>query len=466
MDSLSPQRIEELKRIDREHIWHPYTQMSEYPGTWPQIMVERGEGVFVYDVEGKRYLDGYAQMWCNSWGHARPEIGEALKAQVDKIAHSSLFSATSVPAVELTEKMVEITKREFAHTGTEFPQVFFSDNGSTAIEVALKIAIQYHTNLGREGRNKLLCFSDAYHGDTAATMTLGGVDLFRKAYEPLTFDVVRSHYPMQANSFDPADPVETEAYRESIEQLEEIFEAQGKTLAAVVIEPGAQGAGGMRPLHQGFLKHLRKLCDQHNVLMIADEVLVGFGRAGDWFSSAADDVAPDLLCIAKALTAGYIPLALTLATSKVFDAFKGVRADFKHLFHGHTFTGNQLGCAVAMAAMELTEKLDLIGDVQAKQPHIVKRLREIGELEGVGRIRHKGMLMGIPVFDPSGQGDLGYGGTLGLDICTRALEKGVIIRPLGDVIVLMPILCSTRDELDILFDATRDAIREELAARS
>jgi len=460
----SPERLAHLEAIDRDHIWHPYTQMSEYPGALPQIIVERGEGVFVYDIHGKRYLDGYSQMWCNSLGHARKEINDAIKAQLDRIAHSTLFSASNRPSVELAERMVAITKREFAHTNTEFPHVFFSDNGSTAVEVALKIAIQYHTNLGREGRNHLLCFSDAYHGDTAATMTLGGVDLFRRAYAPLTFHVERTHYPMAANSFDPADPDETEAYRDAIEELEKMFEQRADSLAAVVIEPGAQGAGGMRPLHKGFLQHLRQLCDQHDVLLIADEVLVAFGRGGHWFSSAGDSVAPDLLCIAKALTAGYVPLALTLATGKVFDAFKGKREEFKHLFHGHTFTGNQVGCATALATMDVMEEIDLVGHVGAVQPHMVKRLRELAELDVVGRVRHRGMMMGIPLHDPSGSGDLGYGGTFGARVCKRALEKGVIIRPLGDIVVLMPISCSSIEELDLLFDATRDSIIEESRA--
>lgn len=451
------QSSEMLRQNDLAHVWHPYTQMAEYsPGDRSPI-IERGEGVYVYDIEGKRYLDGYSQMWCNVWGHANSEINAAISEQLDRIAHSSLFSASSVPTIELATKLVELCAREFPNTdsGNALSHVFFSDNGSTGVEVALKIALQYQANIGQTQRNRFLCFSDAYHGDTGTTMTLGGVEIFRKTYEALTFEVLRADYPMRSNSFDPPDSTEEATYQSALTNLRTLFEDHGKSLAGVVIEPACQGAGGIRPLFPGYLKALRELCDEHGVLLIADEILVAFGRCGSMFGSSLEDVTPDLLCLSKGLTAGYLPLATTLASSRIYDEFLGTREDFRHLLHGHTFTGNQVGCATALKSLEMVEKHGLIGQIRDQMPFIEERLKALHQTPEVSRIRHCGMMMGIEISTDDSEG---YTSHVGQSICAHALELGTIIRPLGNIIVLMPILASSREELAELFDTTEKAI--------
>ncbi|MCA8939268.1 MAG: aminotransferase class III-fold pyridoxal phosphate-dependent enzyme, partial [Planctomycetes bacterium] len=284
-----------------DHIWYPYTQMADQATAAARFVVTQGEGVFVHTRDGRKLLDGYSQMWCNPLGHAHPRINAALSAQAAKIAHSSLFSASNETSIELAAMVVSLCQEEFG-VGEGCPQhVFFTDNGSTAVEVGLKMALQYHRNRGDKERTKLLCFSDAYHGDTAATMTLGGVELFRQAYQPITFEVLRASYPMQANSFDTPDPAERAAFDEACLELRQVFEGQGETIAGVVIEPAIQGAGGMRPCYPGFLKLLRELCDEYGTLLIADEVMTGFGRTGATFACAAEGVTPDIFAIGKAL---------------------------------------------------------------------------------------------------------------------------------------------------------------------
>lgn len=456
--------------------------MAEYARNEHTPIIERGEGCHVYDTDGRRYLDGYAQMWCNVFGHCDPELNQAIKEQLDRIAHSSLFSASNVPAIELAAKLAVLTARQFGKTqssrstkdqkatqdsrlrghneeearpeGSPLPHVFLSDNGSTAVEVALKMALQYQTNIGQVQRRKFLCFADAYHGDTAATMTLGGVELFRKAYEPVTFEVLRAPYPMCARPADGPTPEEQTAFGRACSELGTIFERHGKELAGAVIEPACQGAGGIRPMYPGYLKFLRELCDRHGVLLIADEILVAFGRCGAIFGSTLDGVMPDILCLAKGLTAGYLPLAATLASKRIYEAFKGKRADFRHFFHGHTFTGNQLGCAVALKTLELIESRNLLGHIAANQVMIKSHIASLERIPGIGRVRHCGMMIGIPLT----AGPEGYASDRGQSVCAAALKRGTIMRALGDVLVLMPVLISGKNELAELFGTVEKAI--------
>ncbi len=452
-------------QLDQAHVWHPYTQMNEYPGRAGSLIVERGEGPFVFDIQGQRYIDGYAQMWCNLWGHTQPEINQAIKDQLDRIAHSSLFSASNVPAIELAHALHLFIKEEFQNLDIELPHVFFSDNGSTAVEVGLKMALQYHLNR-KEKRTRFLTFHDAYHGDTGATMTLGGIEIFRKAYEPLTFEVLRTDYPMQSNTFDAACEKESNAYKEACEKLTTLFAQHGSELAAVVIEPGCQGAGGVRPCYPGFLKLLRKLCDQHHVLLICDEILTGFGRCGESFASKKEGVAPDILCLSKGLTAGYLPLAVTMARPFIYQSFLGKREEFKHLLHGHTFTGNQLGCAAALASLKLLQQEKLIQQLQKQEPFIQQQLQKLATIPGVGRIRHYGMMIGIPLEEKhAGHNSEGYENTSGHQLCARAQEQGLIVRPLGNVIVLMPVLATPQAVLGETFDILEKCLLEHAAGK-
>lgn len=449
----------DYETIDRSALWHPYTQMDEYPGSQGPLIVARGEGSEVIDIHGRRYLDGYAQMWCNVWGHAHPRIARALHEQALKIGHSSLFSASSVPAVELTDQVLKLANQHFGESA--FSQVFFSDNGSTAVEVALKMAVQYQQNAGAPERTEVLCFSDAYHGDTCATMTLGGVELFRRAYAPLTFGVQRALYPSVARRDAAATESEQAELHAALTQLEDVFARSGDTLACAIIEPACQGASGMRVLTPGYLQRLRELCSAHGVLLIADEVLVAFGRCGEMFGSTLDDVVPDILCIAKGLTAGQIPLALTLANQRVFSAFGGTRSDFRHFFHGHTFTGNQLGCAVALENLRMIRELDLMGKVSTNCDMMTTRLRGLEEIPGVGRTRQCGMMAGVPLKRPGAGGSSDdYTGAEGLKVCATARERGLLIRPLGDIVVVMPVLAMDPEDLTRLFDILEGALRD------
>lgn len=447
----------QYRHLDQAHVWHPYTQMAEYPAAGEGLIVASGQGPWLVDVEGRRVLDGYAQMWCNVWGHGNRELADAIHQQALKIAHSSLFSASNTPAIELASQVAALAEREYGHD--DLSHVMFSDNGSTAVEVALKVALQFHLNRGEGNRRHFLCFSDAYHGDTGATMTLGGVELFRRAYEPITFNVLRSPCPMQANTWSP-DAAEEAAFRDACRELRSVFAIDGANLAAVVIEPAMQGAGGMRPVAAGFLAYLRELCDEYGVLLIADEVLVGFGRCGSLFASAAEGVTPDLLCLGKGLTAGMLPLALTVARKHVYEAFLGAREDYRHLFHGHTFTGNQLGCAVALKNLEMFERENLIAGVRRREAELSSRLQEFEALPWVGRCRQHGLMAGIPLVGPDGQGDDSYTGMRGRRVCARCFELGALVRPLGDVVVVMPVLATSAEDLKQLLDIIGQALED------
>jgi adenosylmethionine-8-amino-7-oxononanoate aminotransferase len=364
-------------------------------------------------------------------GHRKKEIDEAVKAQLDKIAHTTLLGATSPPAVLLAKKIIEVAPDGLTH-------VFYSDNGSTAVEVALKIAFEYWQLKDRKAKQKFVSFRDSYHGDTLGAVSVGHIELFHEVYRPLLFPT------FQAPS--PRDP-------KCLEWVEDLFKKESQTLAGLVIEPLIQAAGGMIVQPDGFLKKLKALCERYEILFIADEVATGFGRTGTLFACEQEGVSPDLFCIAKGLTGGYLPLAATLATDEIYEAFLGDYGDYRHFFHGHSYTGNPLGCAAALANLEIFEKEGTIAAIQPKIRTMTEALRRFQEIPQVKEVRQKGLMVGIDL------GDLPPEQRIAHKIGLAARKKHVLIRPLGNVIVLMPPLSVTEDEILFLTAVVYDAIR-------
>jgi adenosylmethionine-8-amino-7-oxononanoate aminotransferase len=339
---------ETLEKWDDQYVWHPFTPHSVYREEDP-VLIEAGEGNYLIDVDGNRYLDGVASIWCNTFGHRRPEIDEAIRDQLDRIAHATMLGNAVAPAIMLAKRLVDITP-------DGLDKVFFSDNGSTASEIALKMAYQYMQQTGRTERNRFMALGNAYNGDTIGAVSVGGVDLFHARFRPMLFEVVRAPSPYRYRDPDT----------DHIAEFERIFRENAHQLVAVVIEPGMQGAGGMITYPDGYLQRVRQLCDELDVLLIFDEVAMGMGRSGQMFASDREGVTPDFLCVAKGLTGGYLPVAATITRKEVFDAFLGPPEEGRTFFHGHTYTGNALGCAAALATLDIFEEEDVIAGLGAK----------------------------------------------------------------------------------------------------
>ncbi len=435
-----------LREWDLAHIWHPFTPHSVYPNEAP-LMVVSGEGHYLIDAEGKRYLDGVGSLWCNLFGHRRPEIDAAIMDQLGRIAHATFLGHASAPAVALAKRLIDLAPEGLT-------RVFFSDDGSTAVEVALKLSLQYwqQVNGGRERqRTRFLTFSNAYHGDTVGSVSLGGIDLFHERYRPLLFDTVRAPVPGTYRSApDGADAVAA---------LERLVEHHGAELAAIVLEPGVQGAAGMAVQPEGFVRRVRELADHAGALLILDEVAVGFGRSGRMFACEREGVAPDLLCLGKGLTGGYLPMAATLATESIFEAFLGPPAEGRTFFHGHTYTGNALAAAAAHATLDIFERQGILRTLPEKIEYLAHALDTLRDLPAVGEIRQYGLAAGIElVAERSTKTSFAAAQRRGMQVCIAARELGVFLRPLGDVIVIMPPLTLTTTELDTLVRAIRHGI--------
>jgi adenosylmethionine---8-amino-7-oxononanoate aminotransferase len=415
---------------DRRYVWHPFTQMRDWNAAEP-LIIARAEANELIDVDGRRYLDGVSSLWVNVHGHRRREIDDAVRAQLDRVAHSTLLGLANVPSIELAERLVRIAPR-----GLE--RVFYSDSGSTAVEVALKIAFQYQKQRGRAGKQKFLALTEAYHGDTVGAVSVGGIDLFHQIFHPLLFSVLR--------------------VTPTIDALERMLAAHAHELAAFIVEPLVQGAAGMLLQPPGFLRAARELCRRHDVLLICDEVATGFGRTGTMFACEQEEVAPDLLCLAKGITGGYLPLAATLATDEIYSAFLGEYEHKLTFFHGHTYTGNPLACAAAIASLDLFESERVIERLQPKIARLHARLDEqIAPLGPVVAIRRRGFMVGVEL------GPFAYDAAMGARVCLDLRRRGVLLRPLGNVVVLMPPLSIGDDEIDRLVAALCASIAEVCA---
>ncbi|MDD3295200.1 MAG: adenosylmethionine--8-amino-7-oxononanoate transaminase, partial [Geobacteraceae bacterium] len=340
---------ETLREFDRKYVWHPFTQMKDWESE-DQIVIARGQGSYIFDTDGNRYLDGVAAIWTNVHGHCRPEINKAVKEQVDRLEHSTLLGLAGEQPSLLAKRLVDIAPPGLC-------KVFYSDNGSTAIEIAVKMAFQYQLHRGGAFKRKtrFITFRNAYHGDTIGAVSVGGIDLFHGVFRPLLFPVIQSPSPY-CYRCECGGSGDESCGRLCLEELERLMKTHAETTAGLVIEPLMQCAGGMIAQPSGFLKKVRELCDRYDILMIADEVAVGFGRTGAMFACDKEGVTPDLMALSKGITAGYLPLAATLATRKIYDMFLGDYSELKTFFHGHTFTGNPIACAAALASLDLFEK--------------------------------------------------------------------------------------------------------------
>jgi adenosylmethionine-8-amino-7-oxononanoate transaminase len=442
-----------LKDKDKQFIWHPFTQMKDYEKEIP-LVIEEGKGCYLKDINGRWYIDGVSSLWVNLHGHRKKEINQAIKKQLDKIAHSTLLGFSNVPAIELAEELIKITPKGL-------DKVFFSDDGSTAMEIAIKIACQYWQQQSLpQYRNKtrFISFTGAYHGDTLGSVSIGGIELFHKTYRPLLFEVIRAKYPYCYRC--PWGKESQTCEKVCLFHLEKLIRINYAHTAALIIEPLVQGAAGMVTAPEGFLKHMEQLCKKYNILLIADEVAVGFGRTGEMFACEHERVVPDIMALAKGITGGYLPLAATLTTKKIYNAFLGNYKDKKIFFHGHSYTGNQLACAAALASLELFKKENILEKVQEKSVHLEKMLEKFYEIPIVGDIRQKGLMVGIElVKNRETKESFDYGDKIGMEVCKEAIKRGVIIRPLGDVIVLMPPLSISQKDLKKLVDVVEKSIK-------
>lgn len=444
-------RTKQLQDLDRRHIWHPFTQMSEWEAE-PPVVIERGEGSWLVDTDGNRYLDGVASMWTNVHGHCRRELNDALKSQVDKLEHSTLLGLAGEQSILLAERLAAITPEGL-------DKVFYSDNGSTAVEVGVKMAFQYQQHKGGVTRKKFITFKYAYHGDTLGAVSVGGIEIFHETFRPLLFPTLQAPAPYCYRcEFGKSDP--SSCGLRCLKELEKLIAGRCEEIAGVIMEPLLQGAGGMIVHPAGFLKGVRELCDRFGLLLILDEVATGFGRTGTMFACQREGVTPDIMALSKGITAGYLPLAVTMTTRKVYDAFLGPYREMKTFFHGHTFTGNPLACAVALASLELFERDNLLEQLRPEIAYLEERLAQLKELSHVGDVRSCGMAGGIElVRDKVSREAFPWEEKTGVRVCREARRHGLFLRPLGNVIVIFPPLAITRDELGFLFDGLEAALR-------
>jgi adenosylmethionine---8-amino-7-oxononanoate aminotransferase len=415
-------------QLDKDHLWHPFTQQRGWVEEEP-LMIERAEGTDLIDVDGRRYIDGVSSLWCNVHGHRHSGIDAALGEQLGKVAHSTMLGLSHPSGAELAGRLVDLAPPGLS-------RVFYSESGSTATEIALKMAFQYQQQRGGQHvrRTSFVHLRDSYHGDTIGSVSVGGIDLFHSTYRPLLF---------QTHAAEPGDAAD----------LERVLAAHEEEIAAVIVEPLVQGAAGMLLHPPGYLRAVRELCDDFGVLLICDEVATGFGRTGTMFACEQEEVAPDLLCLAKGLTGGYLPLAATLATERIYEGFLGAPEEFRTFFHGHTYTGNPLACAAALANLDAFESERTIDHLQPKIALLRELLDGVEAMPEVAEVRSRGFMVGIDLgeHDPALR--------MGHRVTVEARERGAIIRPLSDVVVLMPPLSISEADLRRLVEIATESIR-------
>lgn len=437
-----------LAPADVRHFWHPFTQMQEY-SRLPRLNIVRGEGCWLYDEAGHRYLDANASIWTNTLGHNDPELNAAITTQLERIAHSTSLGLGHPAPQQLAARLADLCP------GT-LNRVFYSDNGSNAVEIALKLSLQYWQLTGQPQRRRIIAMTQAYHGDTFGTMAVGDCGGFHARFAPWFFSVERFAAPRHQEA---GGVVAHSDASESLAQLRQLLDTHDAETACLILEPWVQGAGGMRQQPPGFVKEVASLCQSHGVHLILDEVFVGFGRLGPVLTCAADEVEPDFLCLAKGLTGGYLPLAATVTRDAIYEAFLGEIDEWKAFYHGHTFTGNPLGCAVSLANITKLEALIASGKLPRAIEQFSQRIRErcLGHA-GLPVIRQRGLTaclelpQGFPVNE-----------RVGMQVALEARQHGLILRPLGDSLLVVPPLVISEQELDFLFDGLLKAVESVLA---
>lgn len=464
-----------LEKLDKKYLWHPFTQMAD----WEKeeiLVIERARGSYLIDTKGRRYLDGVSSLWCNVHGHRVPEIDRAVRNQLKKVAHSTFLGLSNVPAIELAQKLISIAPQGLT-------RVFYSDSGSEAVEIALKMAYQYWLQRGEKRKTKFARLTQAYHGDTLGSVSVGGIQLFHDLYRPLLFETheIPAPFVYRWSFINPPSPLSSpplggrgrgeggEAYanqirekvrNEALEKMESVFKKHSREIAALVMEPLMQGAAGMIPQPPGYIRGARELTKRYHVLLIFDEVATGFGRTGKMFAADHERVTPDLMVVAKGLTGGYLPLAATLTTEKIYKGFLGDYSKLKTFFHGHTYTANALASRAALANLELFQKKKTLEKLAPKIDLLKDGLKRFWNLSHVGDVRQVGLMAGIElVRDRKTKRPYPIEKKIGIRVIQEARKRNVILRPLGNVIVLMPPLGISRPELHELLGVTHDSIQ-------
>lgn len=445
-------QISELQAKDLQHVWHPCSQMKDYE-QFPPIVIKRGEGVWLYDERDNRYLDAVSSWWVNLFGHANPRISQALSEQAFTLEHTIFANFTHEPAVKLAEKLVELTP-------VNLNKVFFADNGSSAIEVALKMSFQYHMQSGKKSKTRFLALTDAYHGETLGALSVGGVDLYNEVYQPLLLDTVRAQGPDCFRC--PFNDRPESCQAQCIRYVEEQLVNHHNEIAAVIIEPLIQAAAGMKMYPPGYLKRLRELCTVYDVHLIADEVAVGFGRTGTLFACEQADISPDFMCLSKGLTGGYLPLSAVLTTDKVYEAFYDDYGTMKAFLHSHSYTGNTLACRVALEVLTIFEEEDYLAIIRYKGERMRKlALEAFSALHSVGEYRQTGLVGAIElVKNRDTKEPLPGEERIGYQIYKRALAKGLLIRPLGNILYFMPPYIISDEEMEFMITTTKETIEQ------
>jgi adenosylmethionine---8-amino-7-oxononanoate aminotransferase len=438
------ERLERHRRLvaaDHRHLWHPFTQMQDWLAEEP-LIVDAADGVYLEDTLGNRHLDGVSSLWCNVHGHRVPELDAAVRAQLDKVAHSTLLGLASTASIECAEELVR-------HLPPGLTRVFYSDAGATAVEIALKMAFQHHQLRGDERRTEFVALRGGYHGDTIGSVSVGGIDLFHRIFKPLLFDV--HHAPQPYCYRCPLGKERASCAMECADDVERIFASRPGQIAALVLEPVMQGADGMIAQPPGYVRRMREICDRHGALLVCDEVATGWGRTGTTFAVEQEGVRPDILTMAKGLSGGYLPLAATVTTEAVFESFLGSYESRRTFFHGHTFAGNPLACAAAIASMRLFTEKRIIPGLAPKIAALAKALEPAARMAHVGEVRQRGLMVGLElVRDRATKAEYEYALRAGQQVCAEARKLGALLRPLGNVVVLMPPLAMTEAQLQEL----------------
>jgi adenosylmethionine-8-amino-7-oxononanoate aminotransferase len=420
---------------DLKNIWHPCTQMKDHE-TLPLIPINRGEGVYLYDFDNNSYIDAISSWWVNIFGHTNKYISSKIKEQLDTLEHVLLAGFTHKPAVNLADKLVNLTPNGL-------DKVFFADNGSSAVEVALKMSFHYHRNCG-ENRPLFLSLTNSYPGETIGALSVGDVELYKETYAPLLISCIQTPVPK--------DQSEASA-NEAIIELEKILKDRGSEISAFIIEPLIQGAGGMHMYHPIYISKAKKVCEKYGVHLIADEIMTGFGRTGTMFGCEQAEVTPDFMTLSKGLTGGYLPLAIVMTTNEVYNAFYCDYSEHKAFLHSHSYTGNPLACAAALATLELFEASDVLGENRKKSAYILEKLEKFKTLSNVAEVRQTGMVAAIELK--------GYKAEerIGLKVYQYGLDHGVLLRPLGHIVYFMPPYVITYEEIDKMIDTAYEAIK-------
>ena len=446
--------VENLQRKDLEYIWHPCSQMKDYEEL-PPIVIESGKGVMLYDIEGKDYIDVVSSWWCNLLGHRNEILNQRLIDQLENIEHVIFSNFTHRPAIELCERLTQ-------HLPKGLKKFNFSDNGSAAIECALKMSFQYHYQTGNKHKKKFMCLSDGYHGETIGALSVGSLDLYAKMYNPILIDTIRIEAPDCYRC--PYGKDRDSCSVECFEKAEQAFKEHGDETCSIIVEPILQGAAGMKIYPAEYLSKLRKLCDEYGVLLIADEIATGFGRTGKFFAMDNAGISPDIMAISKGLTGGYMPMAITITTDEIYNAFYAEYNDQKAFMHSHTYSGNPLGCSVALGVLDILESEKTIEKAQVTAEYLHRRLcEEFLNHKNVGEIRHVGLINAIELVEDKGT-KKGFDSELrvGYQIYKRALEYGLVLRPLGNVLYFNPPLIISEAEIDLAIERMKKAVGDIL----